>query len=118
MQVVADSELKVTSGQSSQSSAKPKLGELNLTGKKVLETVPWTSWEDWTTGVTDFRVTSESVNHLISSSRALAARFPLQISLRSQGAKLLHLGNWRNWLRSWASRQETQLRVELPGCFQ
>lgn len=38
-QVVADSELKVTSGQSSQSSAKPKLGELNLTGKKVLETV-------------------------------------------------------------------------------
>eukprot|EP00438_Fugacium_kawagutii_P018032 Skav216301 [mRNA] locus=scaffold494:161738:175993:- [translate_table: standard] len=43
-QVVSDSELKVSSGQSSSqsSTSKPKLGELNLTGKKVLETASGT----------------------------------------------------------------------------
>lgn len=46
-QVVSDSELKVSSGQSSSqsSTSKPKLGELNLTGKKVLETASGTEVE-------------------------------------------------------------------------
>lgn len=46
-EVVADSELKVSSGQSSSqsSTSKPKLGELNLTGKKVLETASGTEVE-------------------------------------------------------------------------